>query len=192
MSSEELGGNNWMNYKELEKFKKRRNGLVYVFTGDGAGKTTAALGLGLRALGHGKEVIVVQFLKGRKDVGEYQVQSMLRSYEVYQFGREQFVDLKNPDKMDFELAKQGFKFAKEALKRGPGVLILDEINVAVYAGLIKVKDVIELMKYVPKDTLLILTGRYASEEIIEKADLVSEVKKIKHPFDFGSVTRNEA
>ncbi len=178
----------WMrriNYKKLEEFQKRKNGLIYVFTGEGEGKTTAALGLGLRALGHGKEVVVIQFMKGRKHVGEYQVQSILKNYEVYQFGKEQFVDLNKPDKEDYELARKGLEFAKEMIKREPEVLILDELNVVLSVGLLEIKDVLKILKNVPKNMLVILTGRDAPEEIIKIADMVSEVKKIKHPFDFG-------
>lgn len=174
---------------KLEEFQKRKNGLIYVFTGDGEGKTTAALGLGLRALGHGKRVVVIQFMKGRKYVGEYQVQSMLKNYEVYQFGKEQFVDLKNPDEEDYKLAKQGLEFAKEMIEARPDVLILDEINVAVNFGLLKEGDVLKLLEDVPKNMLVILTGRNASKKIIKIADMVSYVKKIKHPFDFGNFAK---
>src|SRR3989338_2600719 len=125
----------------IKKFLSRKRGIVYVFTGDGEGKTTAALGLGLRELGHGKKVVVIQFMKGRKYVGEYQVQSVLKNYEVYQFGKEQFVDLKNPDKEDYRLAKEGLEFAKQIIEARPDVLILDEINVAVSFGLLKEADV---------------------------------------------------
>ena len=175
--------------KKLEEFQKRKNGLIYVFTGDGEGKTTAALGLGLRALGHGKRVVVVQFMKGRKYVGEYQVQSILKNYEVYQFGKEQFVDLKNPDKEDYELAKKGLEFVKNIMDARPSVLILDEINVAMDSKLLKVEDVMKLLEDVPKDMLVILTGRNAPKEIIKKADMVSDIKKIKHPFDFGEFAK---
>src|SRR3989344_9390344 len=108
--------NRFIDESRIKKFLSRKRGIVYVFTGDGEGKTTAALGLGLRALGHGKTVVVIQFMKGRKYVGEYQVQSVLKNYEVYQFGKEEFVDLKNPDKKDYELAKQGVQFASEVIK----------------------------------------------------------------------------
>src|SRR3989338_3899811 len=171
---------------KLEKFQKRKNGLIYVFTGDGEGKTTAALGLGLRELGHGKKVVVIQFMKGRKYVGEYQVQSVLKNYEVYQFGKEQFVDLKNPDKEDYRLAKEGLEFAKQMIEARPDVLILDEINVAVSFGLLKEADVLKLLHDVPKNMLVVLTGRNASKKVIKVADMVSYVKNIKHPFDFGA------
>lgn len=171
--------------KKLKKLLSRKRGLVYVFTGDGEGKTTAALGLGLRALGHGKTVVVIQFMKGRKYVGEYRVQDQLKNYEVYQFGKEQFVDLKHPDAKDKQLAQDGLDFARQTIKREPDVVILDEINLVVDVGLIKVKDVLNLINSVPKNMVLILTGRNAPKAIIKAADIVSYVKNVKHPFDYG-------
>jgi len=182
----------WTRFIDENKIKKllvRNRGLVYVFTGDGEGKTTAALGLGLRAIGHGKNVVVVQFMKGRKYVGEYQAQKLLKNYEVYQFGKEQFVDLKHPDKEDYELAKQGLEFAKQVIKKRPDVLILDEINIVVDTGLLKVDDVLGLINSIPKDMMLILTGRNVNKKIIKVADVVSYVKNIKHIFDYGVFAR---
>ncbi len=171
--------------KKMKKLLKRKRGLVYVFTGDGEGKTTAALGFGLRAIGQGKTVVVIQFMKGRKYVGEYQIQRILKNYEAYQFGREQFVDLKHPTEKDRQLAKEGLDFAFEILKRRPDVLILDEINLVVDIGLIKVRDVLKLIKSAPKHTVLILTGRDVPKAMIKVADVVSDVKKVKHIFDYG-------
>src|SRR3989344_584390 len=159
--------------KRMKKFLNRKRGIVYVFTGDGEGKTTAALGLGLRAIGHGKNVVLVQFMKGRKYVGEYQIQNILKNYEAYQFGKEQFVDLNNPDKRDYELAEEGLKFVKQVIKERPDVLILDEINLVISVGLIKANEVLEIIKKIPKDMVVILTGRNAPKSIIKAADIVS-------------------
>ena len=175
----------YINETKIKKLLNRKRGLVYVFTGDGEGKTSAALGLGLRAIGNGRNVVVIQFMKGRKYIGEYQAQKLLKNYEVYQFGKEKFVDLKHPDKEDFDLAKQGLEFAKQMIKKNPDVLILDEINMAVDTKLIKVEEVTNLIKTVPKDMLLILTGRNAHRKIIKEGDIVSYVKNIKHVFDYG-------
>ena len=175
--------------KKMKKFLRRKRGLVYVFTGSGEGKTTAALGLGLRALGHGKTVVVIQFMKGRKYVGEYQIQRELKNYEVYQFGKEQFVDLKHPDAKDRQLAQDGLEFAIEIIKKRPDVLILDEINLVASIGLVKVKDVLYLIKSVPKNMVLILTGRNVPKAIVRVADIVSEVKNIKHIFDYGAFAK---
>ena len=169
----------------IKKFLSRKRGIVYVFTGDGEGKTTAALGLGLRALGHGKTVVVIQFMKGRKYVGEYRVQDIIKNYEVYQFGKEQFVDLKHPDSEDRRLAQEGLNFARQTIKKRHDVLILDEINVVMNVGLIKTSEVVDLIKVTPKNMVLILTGRDAPKAIIKAADVVSEVKKVKHMFDYG-------
>jgi cob(I)alamin adenosyltransferase len=155
-------------------------GLVHVYTGNGGGKTTSALGLAMRAVGHNQKVIVIQFLKGRKDIGEYKIQKKLAPYyEVYQFGTKEFIDPKKPKPKDLELARKGLEFAREALKRKPNLLILDEINYAMAWNLLKVEDVLDLLKDIPKKTNVILTGRYAPDEIINRADIVTTVEDIK-------------
>ena len=161
-----------------------------IYTGEGAGKTLAAFGLALRAIGHGQKVVIVQFLKGRKDVGEYKVKERLSpNLEIYQFGREGFVSLRNPERVDHELARKGIEFAKQVLQSKPDVLILDEVNLAASLGLIEVKDVLELIEKAPDDMVIVLTGRYAPKEFIDVADLVTEMKKIKHPFDRGEFAK---
>lgn len=159
-------------------------GEIRLLTGNGEGKTTSALGHALRALGNGHRVVMVQFLKGRKYIGEYKFQEWQDNYKVYQFGRETFVDLKNPAKEDVKLANDGLKFAAEILKQKPFLLILDEINVAVGFKLIKAKDLIALLKKVPKETTVYLTGRYAPKELIEFSDYAAEIRtlKMKQPF----------
>ncbi len=175
--------------KKMSDLAKRKRGLIYVFTGDGEGKTTAALGMGLRALGHGKSVVVIQFMKGRKYIGEYQVQGVLKNYEIYQFGKEQFVDLSKPNAEDKKLAKEGLEFAESIIKKRPDVLILDEINVAISCGLIKINDLLKLLKSVPHDMIVLVTGRSAHKDLIKLADVVSEIKNVKHFFDFGSFAK---
>lgn len=161
---------------------KRRKGFVHVYTGIGGGKTTSTLGVALRSVGHRCKVIMIQFMKGRKNIGEYKAQKRLKPYfEIYQFGRRQFINLKNPKKIDYELAKKGLEFAKKALKKKPCVLILDEINLAVAVGLLKSSDVLEVLKDVPERTTVYLTGRYAPRELIERADLVTEIIDTKRP-----------
>jgi len=167
-----------------------RRGYVHLYTGDGEGKTITAFGLALRAVGHGYKVIIVQFMKGRKDIGEYKIRDRLSpEYEIYQFGRKEFVNLKNPDPIDRKLAEEGLRFAKEALKRKPRLLILDEINLAVTIGLLKLSDVLSLLDEVPPETTVILTGRRAPKELIERADLVTEMREIKHPMRKGVPAR---
>ncbi|MBI5253275.1 MAG: cob(I)yrinic acid a,c-diamide adenosyltransferase [Euryarchaeota archaeon] len=168
--------------------KKRGN--IHLYTGEGEGKTITAFGLALRALGHGHKVIIIQFMKGRRDIGEYKVKRRLSpEYEIHQFGRKEFIDLKNPEPLDFELAKKGLEFAKKALKKKPDLLILDEINLAAAFKLIKLEEVLELLNNVPENTTVVLTGRRAPKELIERADLVTEMKEIKHPMKKGVLAR---
>lgn len=165
-------------------------GKIHVYTGDGEGKTTTALGLALRAVGHGYRVVIVQFMKGRKDIGEYLIKDRLYpEYNIYQFGKEELVDLSSPTDEDKRLANEGLKFAKNALKQKPKLLILDEINLALAIGLLEINDVLELLSEISDETVVILTGRNAPKEIIDIADLVTEMKKIKHPFEEGVSAR---
>jgi len=176
-----------------------RKGLVYLWTGKGAGKTTSALGVALRAVGHGKKVVIIQFLKGKKNIGEYKIKERLRpEYEIYQFGRSKFINPKKPDPEDYKLAKRGLEFARQKLKEKPFLLILDEINLITgpktiegikYKGLLDVDEVIKLLDEVPKETTVYLTGRYAPKKLIDRADFVTEIKEIKHPIGDGVAAR---
>jgi len=154
---------------------------IYVFTGKGAGKTTAALGMALRALGHNHKVIVIQFLKWWKNTGEYRIKNKLKSYEIYQFGRKGWHGFKNLNKEDKKLAEKALEFAEKALKRKPSLLILDELNLALYCKLIDIREVIKFLKKIPKNIDIVITGRNAPREIIAIADCVNEVKIIKYP-----------
>jgi cob(I)alamin adenosyltransferase len=176
---------------EAEKVeKRRRRGFVHLYTGDGEGKSITAFGLALRAVGHGYKVIIIQFMKGRKDIGEYKIKDRLSpEYEIYQFGRREFIDLKNPRPIDLKLANEGLAFAKEAMKRRPRLLVLDEINLAVAVGLIKLQDVLDLLENVPPSTTVVLTGRRAPKELIDRADLVTEMREVKHPIKEGILAR---
>lgn len=158
-------------------------GLVYLYTGSGAGKTTSALGLALRSLGHNQKVTIIQFLKGWKNIGEYKIRKKLSPlYEIHQFNRgRSWVNLKNPSEKDKQIAQKGLKFVEKTIKKAPHLLILDEINLACYAGLIKTEDVLRILKNIPKRTTVVLTGRYAPKELIDRADFVNEIIDIKHP-----------
>ncbi len=158
--------------------------MILIYTGEGDGKTTAAIGHAIRALGHGKKVAIVQFMKGRKEIGEFKAQKFIKNFKIYQFGRREFIDLKKPLKKDIELAKKGLEFSKKILGK-VNMLILDEINIAVHSGLLSENEVLEFLDSVPKEALIVLTGANARESFIERADLVTEMKKIKHPFDKG-------
>ena len=164
--------------------------MIYLFTGEGGGKTIAALGLALRSIGHKRKVVIIQFMKGRKDVGEYKAAKKLAPYlKVYQFGSKGFVNLKNPSEKDKKLAQKGLEFAKKVLKKKPDLLILDEINLAAAFGLLDLKELVGFLRKVPKRMDVVLTGRRASTKLYKLADGVSVVKKVKHVFDKGVPAR---
>jgi len=165
---------------------KLEKGFVQVYTGDGKGKTTAAFGLALRAIGRGLKVYIIQFIKGGFDYGELYIAKNLPNLTLKAFGQGKFVTQVPPSEKDIEIANEALELAKEVVKNGEyDVVILDEINVAMSLRLIKVEDVIELIKNKPKHVELVLTGRYVPKEIIEIADLVTEMKEIKHPYSKG-------
>jgi cob(I)alamin adenosyltransferase len=169
---------------------KLEKGLVQVYTGNGKGKTSAALGLALRAIGRGLKVYVVQFIKGGFDYGELHVVDRLPNLTLKAFGRGKFIMSKPPEKEDVRLAEEALKLAKEIIEsREHDIVILDEINVALHLKLIELQDVVDIIKKKPKNVEIVLTGRNAPEEIIELADLVTELKEIKHPFSKGYEAR---
>ena len=165
-------------------------GLVQVYTGDGKGKTTAAFGLALRAIGRGLRVYVIQFIKGGFDYGELYVVDKLPNLKLKAFGRGRFVTEKPPSDEDIKLAEEAFQLAKEVVEGGEyDMVILDEINVALNLKLVSVEKVLRLIKNKPKHVELILTGRDAPKEVIEAADLVTEMREVKHPFNKGYQAR---
>jgi len=170
--------------KETEpKYK----GYVQVYTGNGKGKTTAALGLALRAAGHGQRVYMGQFLKGQK-YGELESAKKLSPLIVIeQFGRKGFIHVKkDPDEEDIKRAKRGLKKCLDAmLSKKFRIVILDEINVAVYFNLLSEKEVLNVLAQKPGEVELILTGRYAPSAFLRKADLVTEMKEKKHYYNKG-------
>lgn len=165
-------------------------GLVQVYTGNGKGKTSAAFGLALRAVGRGLKVYIVQFIKGGFDYGELYVVNRLPNLTLKAFGRGKFVTEKPAEKEDVALAEEAFTLAERIIKSGEyDVVILDEINVALKLELIKTQKVLKLIKNKPKHVELVLTGRYVPKEIVEAADLVTEMKEVKHPFNSGYQAR---
>jgi cob(I)alamin adenosyltransferase len=171
--------------------KKEFRGLIQVYTGNGKGKTTAALGLGLRAAGHRFKVLMVQFLKGGIAYGELKSAKKLSPYlKIIPMGRECFVDKKNPHPIDRRWARRGWDLAKESVSsRKYRVVILDEVNVAVDYGLVSLEELLDLMKQKPPDVELILTGRSAHPEVVRRADLVTEMKEVKHYYRKGIESR---
>jgi cob(I)alamin adenosyltransferase len=165
---------------------KTAKGLVIVITGRGKGKTTAAFGQALRAIGQGYKVFVLQFMKGRK-YGEFiAAEKYLSHLTIRMSGLDSFVMRDNPAAIDIELAQKGLDAAQKAINSGKyDMVILDEINVALDFKLVALPKVIELIKNKPAGLDLILTGRYAPPEIIELADTVSEIKEIKHHYAAG-------
>jgi cob(I)alamin adenosyltransferase len=165
---------------------KTVKGLVIVITGNGKGKTTAAFGQALRAIGQGYKVFVLQFMKGRK-YGEFIVaEKYLPNLTIRMSGLDSFVMRDNPATIDIELAQKGLDEAKKAINSGKyDMIILDEINVALDFKLIALSEVIKLIKNKPANLDLILTGRYAPKEIIKLADTVSEVQEVKHHYNAG-------
>ena len=157
-------------------------GYIYLYTGNGAGKTANALGLALRCIGHKKKVIIIQFLKWWKNTGEYKIRKKLYPYyEIYQFGRKGWIGLKNLNEKDRHLAEKALEFAEKAIKKKPDLLVLDEINLALYCKLLDVNDVLKFLKKIPKKTTIVLTGRNASKKLVERADFVNSLKAVKYP-----------
>jgi len=164
-------------------------GTIQLYTGNGKGKTTAALGAALRITGHGGRVLMIQFMKGRV-YGELAASGALEGLTIEQYGRDEFVDPKDPAPVDREFAEKGWARAEEAAGDAElDMLILDEINVAVSFGLIPVEKVVSLVQGMPQSLEIILTGRYAPEELIELADTVTEMKEVKHHYNRGVEAR---
>ncbi|MFC1998902.1 cob(I)yrinic acid a,c-diamide adenosyltransferase [Chloroflexota bacterium] len=164
----------------------QNKGLVLVYTGNGKGKTSAAMGAALRALGHGKRVHIVYFMKGSSPYGEQVAMSSLPNITFSRFGLQKFVDPDNVTPEDKEEALKSFSAAYQATVSGKyDLVILDEVNIAAAWKLVEIDEVIELIDSKPANVDLILTGRYADQKLVEKADLVTEMKEIKHPYASG-------
>lgn len=163
-----------------------RKGLVEVFTGNGKGKTSAALGVVLRALGHDFKVCIIHFMKGKYPYGEQKALARLPNVTVSVFGSLDFVDPRNVREEDKKEAEKAFAAGREAVMSGEyDLVVLDEVNVATAWGLLELDEVIKLAQEKPANVELILTGRYADPRLVKIADLVTEMVAIKHPFDEG-------
>ncbi len=163
--------------------------MIQVYTGNGKGKTTAAIGLALRAAGAGKKVYICQFCKGRC-YNEIKALKKIKNIKVEQFGRSCFIK-KAPDKIDLQMAQAGIKAVYKNIRtKKYQLVILDEINIAVKLGLIPLSDLLELIKQTPKSMELVLTGRYVHAKIIKLADLVSRIEEVKHYYQKGIKARN--
>ena len=171
--------------------KRLERGYVQVYTGDGKGKTTAAMGQAFRSSGHDLRVFMILFMKGNIEYGELTTASRLAPFvELHEMGRETFVSKKNPDPIDIEWAHKGLQMARKVLSDDQhDIVILDEINVALDFALIELEDVLRLINMKPPKVELILTGRAAHPNVIAAADLVTEMKLIKHYYDEGVTAR---
>ncbi len=164
--------------------------LVEVFTGDGRGKTSAALGIVLRALGHGLRVHVVFFMKGEYPYGEQKTLAELRGVSFSRFGSLDFVDPERIEEKDRTEARKGLEDARRAVMSGDyDLVILDEVNLACAWGMVELEAVAALIQEKPEKVELILTGRRAPARLIALADVVTEMKEVKHPYTKGVLSR---
>ena len=189
---------------ELTRMKKRENlinpnfeehGYIQVYTGNGKGKTTASLGLTMRALGRGWNVLIVMFTKGGDDYGELfsftDLNSVLTNkLKIVQAGLDRIVYAKNVNQNDKSEVEKGWETAKKAITSGEyKLIVLDEANIAIDLELIKLDEIVSVLKNKPDNVEIVLTGRNARPEIVEIAHLVSEIKPIKHYWDKGIQAR---
>lgn len=165
--------------------------MLQVYTGDGKGKTTAALGVAFRAAGYKLKTMMFSFLKDDPGYGEAMAASYLPGFILRQVGRDAFVNFKNPAAEDLQLCRSGWEEAKSAIcRKQADVFILDELNIVLAASMLPVDEVIAFLRQYKNDVEIIVTGRYAPEEIIKIADLVTELREVKHYFHKGVSSRN--
>ncbi|MBC8384472.1 MAG: cob(I)yrinic acid a,c-diamide adenosyltransferase [Candidatus Cloacimonetes bacterium] len=163
--------------------------MIHIYTGNGKGKTTASLGLIIRALGNGRKVCLIQFMKKNYTYGEIKFLEKQKNIDIFQFGTAQLIDPNNPDEIDFEEAEAGYNKSKEILSSGKyDLIVIDEINVAVEWKLLPLEKQLELME-IKTGAEVVMTGRYAASEVMKRADLVTEMLEIKHYFSEGIQAR---
>lgn len=166
---------------------KLDQGLIQVYTGPSKGKTTAALGLAVRAVGHGFKVYIIQFMKGQNNAGELTgIQRLAPECRLEHFGSGHWVHKGSPSSEDIEEAEKALVRTREVMLSGQwDIIILDEIINAVWFDLIQESIVLQLLDEKPRQVELVLTGRNASQRLIEKAQLVTEMVQVKHPYELG-------
>jgi cob(I)alamin adenosyltransferase len=168
---------------------KTGKGYVQVYTGDGKGKTTAALGLAMRAAGAGFHVFIGQFVKGQDYSELHAFMRFSDLITIRQFGRQCFI-FNEPEEEDFRVARRGLEEIRRVVRSGKyKLVILDEANIATHYGLFDVNDLIDIIDTKPQDVELVITGRGVDERIIERADLVTEMREIKHYYRRGVMAR---
>ncbi len=165
-------------------------GLVHVYTGNGKGKTTAAFGLALRVVGAGMKVFIGQFVKGKQYNENLAVARHLKNITVKQYGLGCFI-VNTPTEDDIKAAGKGLDQMRKIIQEGKhDLVIMDEVNIALYYKLIDVNQLIKIIKARPDHVEVVLTGRYAPQEIIDMADLVTEMKEVKHYYQQGIEARD--
>jgi cob(I)alamin adenosyltransferase len=171
---------------------KGKKGCIHIYTGNGKGKTTAALGLAIRAAGHGYKTFIGQFLKGQEYGEILYLEKQSSHIKIEQFGRKGFVHVsENPDLEDIQRAKSGLKKCLKAmLSNEYRIIILDEINVALHFNLLTEEDVHKFLDRKPEYIEVVLTGRHAPDSLIDRADLVTEMREIKHYYSQGIRARD--
>lgn len=161
-------------------------GLLLVYTGNGKGKTTAALGLSLRALGHDQKVGFLQFMKGSKNYGEVKISEKLPNFTLAQTGRDCFVSYEDPDPIDIAMAHEGLEILSQWFEEDRfDLIVADELLVALAFKLFTVQEVMDLIEKRPPRLNLVLTGRYASDEILKIADTVTIMEEHRHAYQQG-------
>lgn len=169
--------------------KEKRKGLIIVFTGEGKGKTTAALGMSLRALGHNLKVIMIQFIKGKCQYGELDAVKGLNNLNIYPMGSGFIFKEKNRAKAK-EMVLEAWGLCKQKIEsKEYDMVIMDEINYAIHYNLLNLDDVVNFLKSKPKQIHVVLTGREAKPKLIEIADIVTEMKNVKHPYKKGTTAQ---
>lgn len=172
-----------------------KHGYIQVYTGDGKGKTTASLGLAMRALGRCWKVLIIMFMKGGDDYGELNSfrnlsPEIAQNLTIVQAGADRIVYQNNKTDADISVVKEGWELAKRVIKSDEyNLVILDEANIAIDMGFIDLDEMVEVLKNKPEEMEIVLTGRNAKQEIIDIAHLVSEIKPVKHYWDTGIAAR---
>lgn len=165
--------------------------MLQVYTGTGKGKTTAALGVALRASGYAMTTLMLSFLKDDPDYGEARAVQNLPWFTLRQVGRDAFVNFRNPDPIDLQMCRDGWEQAKKAIaEHEADIIILDELNIVLLTKMLPVDEVVAFLKAHKNELEIISTGRGAPEELIKIADLVTDMQEIKHYFHKGVSSRN--